>query len=83
MTELHTLTEKKKAFLEHLGMNNVYVWEHDFRQQSVEDPELRNFFVSLDLVDCLDPRNSFIGVRQMLVNYITRLTVKKESDTST
>lgn len=63
MTELYALTQKKKAFLERIGMKYVCIWEHEFREQRRDDPELRRFLTTLDLVDLLNPRDSFFGGR--------------------
>ncbi|OOY49400.1 hypothetical protein BOV97_12840 [Solemya velum gill symbiont] len=63
MTELYALTQKKKAFLERIGMKYVCIWEHEFRDQRKADPELRRFLATLDLVDRLNPRDSFFGGR--------------------
>ncbi|KAL5022568.1 hypothetical protein ScPMuIL_001723, partial [Solemya velum] len=46
-----------------LGMKYVSVWDHEFRDQIKNDPKLRHFIDSLELVDRLEPRDSFFGGR--------------------
>ncbi|XP_060572998.1 uncharacterized protein LOC132730933 [Ruditapes philippinarum] len=61
--ELYALTMKKKAYIEQLGMKYVCIWEHEFKKQKSQNPELKQFVESLDLIDRLDPRESFFGGR--------------------
>ncbi|OOY33735.1 hypothetical protein BOV88_13700, partial [Solemya velum gill symbiont] len=63
MNELYALTLKKKSYIKSLGMKYVSVWDHEFRDQIKNDPKLRHFIDSLELVDRLEPRDSFFGGR--------------------
>ena len=63
LTELYPLTMKKKAYLENLGMKYVCIWEHEFQKLKNQNVELKQFIKQLDLMDRLDPRESFFGGR--------------------
>ena len=63
MSELYALTMKKKSYIESLGMKCVCMWEHEFRETYRNDPELRHYLQNLDIMDRLDPRESFFGGR--------------------
>ena len=43
LTELYTLTMKKKAYLENLGMKYVCIWEHEFQKLKNQNVELKQF----------------------------------------
>ena len=63
LTELYALTMKKKAYLENLGMKYVCIWDHEFHKLKNQNVELKQFIKQLDLMDRLDPRESFFGGR--------------------
>ena len=63
LNELYALTLKKKAHLENLGMKYICIWDHDFKKQQNQNPELRQFISHLEIMDRLDPRDSFFGSR--------------------
>jgi G:T-mismatch repair DNA endonuclease (very short patch repair protein) len=81
LNELYALTLKKKAYIEQLGMKYVCIWDHEFKKQKNQNTELNEFVKSLDLIDRLDPRESFFGVAPMLVNFITKYLTRKKSST--
>ena len=63
LDELYALTLKKKAYIEQLGMKYVCIWDHEFKTQQNQNTELKQFVTNLDLIDRLDPRESFFGGR--------------------
>ena len=63
LKELYALTQKKRAYIEGLGMKYVCVWEHEFQEQLQNNPDLEAFVDTLDLTERLDPRDSFFGGR--------------------
>ena len=63
LDELYALTLKKQTRLENLGMKYICIWDHDFKKQQNQNPELRQFISQLDIMDRLDPRESFFGGR--------------------
>ena len=63
LSELHALTMKKKAYLENLGMKYVCIWDHEFQKIKNQNAKLKRFVCQLDLMDRMDPRESFIGGR--------------------
>ncbi|KAL4229096.1 hypothetical protein ACF0H5_012135 [Mactra antiquata] len=54
---------KKKAYIEKLGMKYVCIWDHEFKTKINQNNELKQFINGLDLMDRLDPRESFFGGR--------------------
>ena len=40
-------------------MKYICIWDHDFKKQQNQDPELWQFISHLDIMDRLDPRDSF------------------------
>ena len=60
---LFTKTLKKEKALKALGYNLLVIWEHAFKQQIVDNPDLRNFVDKLDIETRLNPRESFFGGR--------------------
>ena len=44
-------------------MEYICIWDHDFKKQQNQNPELRQFISHLDIMDTLDPRESFFGGR--------------------
>ena len=54
---------KKKAYLENLGMKYVCIWKHEFQKFKSQNVEVKQFIKQLDLMDRLDPRESFFGGR--------------------
>ena len=44
-------------------MKNVCIWEHEFQKLKNKNVELKQFIKQLDLMDRLDPRESFFGGR--------------------
>ena len=79
LTELYALTMKKKAYLENLGMKYVCIWDHKFQKLKNQNVELKQFIKQLDLMDRLDPRESFFGVAPMPASYTTKLLNRKRS----
>ncbi|XP_060564754.1 uncharacterized protein LOC132723964 [Ruditapes philippinarum] len=63
LDELYALTMKKKAYIQQLGMKYVCIWDHEFKKQKIQNTELKQFVESLDIIDRLDPRESFFGGR--------------------
>ena len=61
--ELLAKTRKKEKDLRALGIKVVSIWEHEFDALLASDGEARTFVESLDLVERLDPRDSFTGGR--------------------
>ena len=59
LKQLYALTLKKKAYTEQLGMNYVCIWDHEFQKLKNQHSELKQFIKQLDLMDRLDPRESF------------------------
>ncbi|XP_052814068.1 uncharacterized protein LOC128241135 [Mya arenaria] len=63
MREFYVMTQKKKTYIERLGMTYKCIWEHEFQNQLHSDPKLQQYVTSLDFTDRLDPRDSFFGGR--------------------
>ena len=63
MSELYAITEKKRQTLENLGYRVVTKWEHEFQFDLKTNDQCRSFVSTLDVVDRLDPRDSFFGGR--------------------
>ncbi len=63
LKELYALTQKKKSYIENLGMKYVCVWEHEFQEQRENSEQLQHFLQTLDVSERLDPRDSFFGGR--------------------
>ena len=61
LAELYPLTIKKKAYLTNLGMQYICIWDHEFQILKNQNVELKQFIKQLDLMDRLDPRESFFG----------------------
>ena len=79
LAELYALTLKKKAYLENLGMKYVCIWDHEFQKLKNQNVELKQFIKHLDLMDRLDPRESFFGVAPMPASFTTKLLNRKRS----
>jgi hypothetical protein len=63
MEELYALTMKKKQYIESLGLHYVCNWEHEFHQQYKQNYDMKKFIDDLDIVERLNPRDSFFGGR--------------------
>jgi len=63
MEELYALTMKKKQYIESLGIHYVCIWEHEFHQQYKQNHDMKKFIDDLDIVERLNPRDSFFGGR--------------------
>ncbi len=63
MKELYALTQKKKFYIEKLGMTYVCKWEHEFQGECKENEKLRRFVENIDVSDRLNPRDCFFGGR--------------------
>jgi len=63
MEELYALTMKKKQYIESLGIHYVCIWEHEFHQQYKQNHDMKKFIDDLDIVERLNPRDSFLGGR--------------------
>ena len=63
LSELYALTMKKKTYLQNLGMKYVCIWDHEFQKSKNQNAELKHFISQLDLMDRMDPRESFFGGR--------------------
>ena len=63
MEELYALTMKKKQYIESLGIHYVCNWEHEFHQQYKQNHDMKKFIDDLDIVERLNPRDSFFGGR--------------------
>jgi hypothetical protein len=63
LAELYALTLEKERILKEMGFEYVSIWEHEFRQQLRDNPELSDHVALLDLQERLDPRESFFGGR--------------------
>ena len=63
MNELYTLTQNKVKYLESCGYTVITKWEHDFKQDIKTNGDLEQFISTLDVVDRLNPRDSFFGGR--------------------
>ena len=63
MNELYYMTQRKRNDLNRMGYKYKCIWEHSFYQQLTDDDEMRHYVSSLDLVDRLNPSDSFFGGR--------------------
>jgi len=63
LSELFALTQKKQQVLESLGYTVVTKWELEFLADLKTNLKLKEYVESLDLVDRLNPRDSFFGGR--------------------
>ena len=60
---LFTKTMKKEQAIKALGYKLVNIWEHQFKDEIAQNPELRDFIGQLDIESRLNPRESFFGGR--------------------
>ena len=63
MAQRYAQTLEKVRFLEEAGIKVVTKWDHKFRRQLKNDPELVAFVETLDLEERLEPRDAFFGGR--------------------
>lgn len=75
--DAYQLTLKKEQKLRKAGYTVVSIWEHEVRQQLKRDPDMHQYFLSVEIVDCLDPRDSFFGGR---TNALKLLYTAKEGE---
>ncbi|KAK3106672.1 hypothetical protein FSP39_024929 [Pinctada imbricata] len=88
-TELHTLTRLREKAIKDRGYNYVSIWEHQFRARLECNSEMRDFVQTLDLMEPIDPRESFFGGRtnairlhcQIQSGQEIRVCAEKEQDT--
>ena len=52
---------EKVRLLEYAGIKVVMKWDHEFRCELKNDPELFAFINASDVEKCLDPRDAFFG----------------------
>ena len=76
MDQRYALTMRKKEELEKAGFRVVMKWECIFKREIALDMELAAFVKNLDVVERLDPRDSFFGGR----TNATKLYYKAEED---
>ncbi|KAK3107525.1 hypothetical protein FSP39_016671 [Pinctada imbricata] len=57
--ELFTWTKIREKAIRDKGYGYVSIWEHAFRDKLAKDPTMKTAINSLDLVDPIDPRDSF------------------------
>ncbi|XP_013411740.1 uncharacterized protein LOC106174630 [Lingula anatina] len=63
MGELLERTVDKKHALQSLGFNYIEVWECEFDRVIREDAGVKEIVDSVNVVDCIDPREAFYGGR--------------------
>ncbi|XP_069108950.1 uncharacterized protein [Argopecten irradians] len=63
MGELWYLTQKKKEYIQSLGITYVDIWEHQFETLMKATPEVERYVEDLDIQSRLEPRDSFYGGR--------------------
>ena len=63
MAQRYAQTMEKVRVLEEAGIKVVTKWDHEFRRQLKNDPELVAFVETLDLEERLEPRDAFFGGR--------------------
>ena len=63
MQDLYVDTIRKVCYLKEQGLNVVEMWECDLKRELEEDEEIRSYFEEYDLVDPLEPRDTFFGGR--------------------
>ena len=64
MDQLFALTQIKKRILtEDYRYEYVYIWEHEWQRQILDDPAISQYVSTLDIQERLDPRESFFGGR--------------------
>jgi G:T-mismatch repair DNA endonuclease (very short patch repair protein) len=54
--EAYQRTLRRKADIEKLGFTVVEIWECDYRRELVDNPAMKEFVDSIELVEPLDPR---------------------------
>lgn len=79
MNELYYMTKKKEADLLALGFHYKSIWEHEFYHQLKVDTSMRDYVSSLDIVDRLDPRDSFFGGRTNAIKLFHETTEPGET----
>lgn len=57
------MTVEKRKHLERLGYKVITKWEHEFQQEMKCNKSLKDLASELDIVERLNPRDSFFGGR--------------------
>ena len=63
LAEVYEATCKKTQQLRDAGYTVIEMWECDFQEQKKTDPALQEFLGTFELVEPLNPRDSFFGGR--------------------
>ena len=63
MDELYYMTTKREMALKDLGYQYKCIWEHEFNRQLKNDAAMREYISYLDIIDRLNPRDTFYGGR--------------------
>lgn len=63
LVEVYEATLKKTARLRNAGYTVIEQWECDFLEQKKTDPALHEFLATFELVEPMNPRDSFFGGR--------------------
>lgn len=63
MGDLYIRTMEKKQFIEAHGYTYTSIWECDFNQELENDPKMKQYIQSLELISPLEPRDAFFGGR--------------------
>ncbi|XP_053390895.1 uncharacterized protein LOC128553745 [Mercenaria mercenaria] len=63
MGDLYIRTMEKKQYIEANGYKYVCKWEWDFKQELENNPTMKQYIQSLEIVTPLEPRDAFFGGR--------------------
>ena len=63
MNELYYMTKRKENYLKRIGYRYVCIWEHEYLQNMTLEEGMKDYITSLDVMDRLNPRDSFFGGR--------------------
>jgi len=61
MEDAYERTKTREREIEAMGLRLVTIWGCELERELENNPEMKDFFVNLDLVDPLDARDGFYG----------------------
>ena len=63
MKELYAIIIRKELTLKKLGFKVIFIWDHEFRQEKINNEDLSRFFKSVDVRPVLNPEIHVSGVK--------------------
>lgn len=80
LAEVHEATCKKTEQLRNAGYTVIEMWECDFEEQKKTNPALQEFLATFELVEPLNPRDSFFGGRTNGVRLYCEAPLEEEDE---